>query len=134
MTGHRGASRGDRGASEVISVLLMVAVTIVLAAMVGTVILNIVSDVDTSPVAGVSVDADAERNNITVTYTATQKKGTTLTVEVTNVSTGATSSQQLNEVGQTAPFDLSDGTYRVKVVADAPGGEQAVVKDLEVTI
>jgi flagellin-like protein len=49
----------ERGVSEVISVVLMVAVTIILAAMVGTVLLNVVTDVNDNPLAGATTDFDA---------------------------------------------------------------------------
>lgn len=117
----------ERGVSEVISVLLMVSVTIVLAAMVGTVLLNIVSDVESSPVAGASAEFDAENNSIGVVYQANQNPNTNLSVTLYNSSGSDVGTRSLTEVGERAEFTgLSDGEYRVVVVAKV-GSEQSVV-------
>lgn len=131
----RHRSTDDRGVSEVISVLLMVAVTIVLAAMVGTVLLDIVSEVEDNPLAGAAIEFEDEDDEIRVLYTVTQKNGTTLDVKVINDSTGdeiAGSPKTIPEVGDSVTFDTSDGlangrSYTVRIVAKAPGGKEAVV-------
>ena len=128
----------ERGASEVISVLLMVAVTIVLAAMVGSVLLDVVGDVDDNPMAGASVTFDEAADEIRVVYTATQKSGTTLDVKVIDRDTDgevAGSPKTISDVGESRTFDsasdgLADGgDYTVRIVAKAPGGKRAVVFD-----
>lgn len=126
-----------RAVSEVISVLFMVAVTIVLAAMVGSVLLNVLGDVDDNPLAGASVTFNSEGDEIRVVYTATQEKGTTLEVMVIDESTDSEvtgSPKTVGEVGESARFNESDGLsdgfdYTVRIVAEAPGGQQAVVDE-----
>jgi FlaG/FlaF family flagellin (archaellin) len=112
----------------------MVAVSIVLAAMVGSVLLNIVGSVDESPLAGAQVEFDHEADEIQVVYTATQQKGTTIDVNVLDVDDVELCSQTIPEVGDDATFTagncpgVSDGgEYSVRVVASAPDGTQAVV-------
>ena len=131
----RMATSSERAASEVISVLLMVAVTIVLAAMVGSVMLNIVGDVDDNPIAGAQVEFDGQQNEVRVVYTATQKKGTTLDVKVLDAGGTEQCTSSIGEVGDEVnlPGDapscssLPDGDYTVRVTATAPDGRQAVV-------
>lgn len=126
----------ERGASEVISVLFMVSVTIVLAAMVGSLLLDVVGDVDENPLAGASVDFDGEADEVTVVYTVTQENGTTLDVKIIDENTDSeVCSKSIPEVGDSATFtsggpcNLTSGThYVVRIVATAPDGKQAVVQ------
>lgn len=128
---------GERGVSEVISTLLMVAVAIVLAAMVGSVMLDVLGDVDDDPIAGASVDFDDEDDRIRVVYTATQKEGTTLAVKVFEGGTDSDisgSPKTIAEVGESRTFDATDGLvdgsgYTVRVVAKAPDGKRAVISE-----
>jgi len=53
----------DRGVSPVIGVILMVAITVILAAVIGTFVLNLGGSVSQNATAGVSVD----NGNVTVT-------------------------------------------------------------------
>ncbi|WP_193308866.1 type IV pilin [Halorubrum halophilum] len=46
----------DRGVSPVIGVILMVAITVILAAVIGTFVLGLGESVETNPTAGISVD------------------------------------------------------------------------------
>jgi len=94
-----GQRRDDRGVSEVIAVVLMVAVTIVLAALVGTVILDIVAGVDRTPIAGAGVEFDAANDSIGVTYQATQNDGTTLTVRVYDDTNTEVANETMTDVG-----------------------------------
>lgn len=139
MESGRDGGADNRAVSEVISVVLMVAVTIVLAAMVGTVLLNIVSGVDKDPLAGATIKADAANDAITVTFTATQNQGTEIDISVIDTSTGAeVASDTLPDVGDTRTFDSGDGlsdgnTYRVLITARADG-KSAVINDVEKSI
>lgn len=133
----RHRSETDRGVSEVIAVLLMVAVTIVLAAMVGSVLLGVVTDVEDNPIAGASVTFDGESDEIRVVFAAAQKSGTTIDVKVIDESTDSEisgSPKSITDVGEARTFDSSDGLsnggeYTVRIVAKAPDGKQAVVME-----
>ena len=48
----------DRGVSPVIGVILMVAITVILAAVIGSFVLGIGGDVEATPTASISVDYD----------------------------------------------------------------------------
>ena len=47
---------GDRGVSPVIGVILMVAITVILAAVIGSFVLGIGGDVEAAPQASLSID------------------------------------------------------------------------------
>jgi flagellin-like protein len=122
------SGRDDRGVSEVIAVVVLVAVTIVLAALAGTVILDIVAGTDRDPVAGAGIEFD---DSVRVTYQAVQSDGTTLTVRVYNSSTAQVASEPLDDVGDAVAISLTDGErYRVLIVADT-GEKTAVVNDVD---
>lgn len=60
---------GGRGVSPVIGVVLMVAVTVVLGAVVGTFVLELGQDVGAAgPSASLRVSADPATNNLTITH------------------------------------------------------------------
>lgn len=142
MAGQRRDDRGvggdERGVSEVIAVVLMVAVTIVLAALVGTVILDIVAGVDRTPIAGAGVEFDAQNDSIGVTYQAAHDEAaTTLEVRVYNGSGDEVATEGLTDVGDTVSIsngNITDSNrYRVVVVADG-AEKKAVVTDVDGTL
>jgi flagellin-like protein len=124
----------ERGVSEVLSVLLMVSVTIVLAAMVGSVMLNIVGGVDDNPVAGATITFDSASEEITVVYTATQDEDTTLDVRVLEDGTERCN-EPIAAVGGEVTFptgagcSLDSGEYTVRVIAETSEGDRAVVQE-----
>jgi len=58
----------DRAVSPVIGVILMVAITVILAAVIGTFVLGLGDSLGGSPIAGVTVDGD-NSTDVTVTLT-----------------------------------------------------------------
>ena len=59
----------DRAVSPVIGVILMVAITVILAAVIGTFVLGLGDQLgDNQPTAQLSVDIDYENNNITIEH------------------------------------------------------------------
>jgi FlaG/FlaF family flagellin (archaellin) len=118
----------DRAASQVIATMLMVSVTVIMAAMVGATFLTVASGVDTAGAAGVTVDSDAEADTITVTFVSSQHIGVELEVTVDPEGGGSELVQSVNEVGDDASFSLSDGRYKVTVVA-VDDGKRRVVHD-----
>lgn len=134
MRCRRGTAR-ERGASEVLSVLLMVSVTIVLAAMVGSVMLNVVGDVDDNPVAGATITFDGADQEITVVYTASQDRDTTLEVKVLDDDGNTECTDHIGAVGEEVTFPtgagctLDPGEYTVRVIAETSDGDRAVVQE-----
>jgi flagellin-like protein len=61
----------DEAVSPVIGVILMVAITVILAAVIGTFVLNLGDDVQANPTAGVSVDG----SDVTVTSLGPSTEG-----------------------------------------------------------
>jgi len=57
----------ERAVSPVIGVILMVAITVILAAVIGTFVLGLGDSVNTSATAGVSVDTSGATPSVTVT-------------------------------------------------------------------
>lgn len=75
----------DRAVSPVIGVILMVAITVILAAVIGTFVLGLGDDLqDDQPTASFDFDYDTTNDNVTVTHTGGDTiDGTTDTVTVT---------------------------------------------------
>lgn len=82
----------DRAVSPVIGVILMVAVTVILAAVVSTLVLGLGGDVKATPQASFSFDNDGS-NTVTVTHTG----GADLAISEVNVT------------GASTPFDWDSG-------------------------
>lgn len=131
----------ERGASEVLSVLLMVSVTIVLAAMVGSVMLNVVGEVGDDPIAGTTIEFSSDTDEIDVVFTATQEKDTEVEVRVIDTNCKAT----IPEVGEDVQFKLQsasgpnnclpgEGDYTVRVVAKSTDGGRVVVQERDGSI
>lgn len=56
---HTQLSTDDRAVSPVIGVILMVAITVILAAVIGTFVLGIGSDIEAAPSASISIDGNS---------------------------------------------------------------------------
>jgi len=114
----------DRGVSPVIGVILMVAVTVVLAAVVGTFVLDLgqAAGGDT-PSASLRVTVDAPENNLTITHSGGDGllDGRTR-IAVTNETDGA---EVAFEPGPTD--DVFSVGERVVVNVTAPGGGPATL-------
>jgi len=65
---HNSLTADDRGVSPVIGVILMVAITVILAAVIGTFVLGLGDQIGGSATAGVTVEGD-NSTNVTVTLT-----------------------------------------------------------------
>ncbi|MDB9251860.1 type IV pilin N-terminal domain-containing protein [Halorubrum ezzemoulense] len=122
----------DRGVSPVIGVILMVAITVILAAVIGTFVLGLGDQIGGSATAGVTVDGD-ETGNVSVTLTNT---GTASYVNVVDSSTGSNASTTgaaslpLDSTGKTVYFGDS-GEYNI--VAVGPNGEESVIRSFTVS-
>ena len=73
MTGKRTSPNEDeRAVSPVIGVILMVAITVILAAVIGTFVLDLGNDVGENVQAGASVSFDNSNDEFSVTWTSNQ--------------------------------------------------------------
>lgn len=117
----------------------MVSVTIVLAAMVGSVMLNIVGGVDDNPVAGATITFDGDAQEITVVFTAAQNEDTSLDVKILEDGTNRCV-KSLSAVGDErkfgtgTPCNLGSGEYTVRVIAVTGAGDRAVVQEKDGSI
>ena len=116
----------DRGVSPVIGVILMVAITVILAAVIGSFVLGIGGDQETTPSATFELDADSEADNVTLRKTSGQDLAVDdLTVIVENTSDDDVIRYELAEDGDVDTFRTADtGTANV-----TDGGEEFVLQD-----
>ena len=108
MTGKRTISDEDeRAVSPVIGVILMVAITVILAAVIGTFVLDLGNDIGENVQAGASVSADSGDDELTITWTSNQNAD----FLEANVSSPVGVDATLNDVG--AKVILSPTSQRV---------------------
>lgn len=125
-----GSPHDDRGVSEVIGVILLVAVATILAAVVGAYLLGIVEDVNANANAGVTVVEDSVANEVTVTWIEGSKPEY-LVLEAsgaTNANTTANWSDNglLSNVSESETFSAG-GNDEVRIVVTAVDGEESTV-------
>lgn len=112
----------DRAASPVIAVLLMVAITVILAATIGTFALDFSDDVDTNPQASVLFDEDG--NDVEVMVEAIQRADS---LEIT----GDCGTKSLTaEVGQSETVTCNNPGDMVRVTATYQG-HTVTIKEYE---
>ncbi|WP_338737596.1 type IV pilin N-terminal domain-containing protein [Haloplanus salilacus] len=118
----------DRAVSPVIGVILMVAITVILAAVIGTFVLGLGNQVqDTAPQATFSFDF--EENTGTYNVTATHDGGDTFTSENTNslnLSASGESDQAFDlsvSAGDSESIDSVDSETTVRVIWTSPNGD-----------
>ena len=113
----------ERAVSPVIGVILMVAITVILAAVIGTFVLGLGDSLGQNANAGVSVDKNATNSSATVTLV---DKGN---VESVNVTSG-TNSSTLNNVGESVTVGF-DGEKDMQVIGVLPDGTETVIRTIE---
>ena len=123
-------NKDERGVSPVIGVILMVAITVILAAVIGTFVLGLGDQIGGSATAGVTVDGD-NTTDVTITLTNT---GTADRVTVRDSNGDALSPAiTLNKTGATGKVNTtahSTGDYTI--VAIGPEGEESVLRSFTV--
>ena len=119
---------GRRAVSPVIGVILMVAITVILAAVIGTFVLDLGQNIESDPTAGVSADVDTANDDFTITYVSS---GSAETVEVS----GGEASTELNSVGdQASKSDLDAETESDELLIVAiEGNNEAVIQTVDVS-
>ena len=121
----------DRAVSPVIGVILMVAITVILAAVIGTFVLGLGDQIGGSATAGVTVDGD-NTSEATVTLT---NLGTADEVDIvyadngTSVGTDLSVNVPMNTTGTSVTIS-TEGEYNV--VASSNNGE-SVLRSFSVT-
>lgn len=101
----------------------MVAITVILAAVIGTFVLGLGEGIQSEVNAGVTIDGTDQSSERTVTYTA---KGTSTSIDI-RLSNGT--SVTLNNVGESQGISLT-GTH--SVVAKNDDGGETVIRTFEV--
>jgi flagellin-like protein len=127
----------DRAVSPVIGVILMVAITVILAAVIGTFVLGLGDSLGGSATAGVTVDGD-NTTDVTVTLT---NLGTAESVKIVYAANGTSVSGNLgagalpmNRTGASVTLNNSSGLggQNYNIVAAGPNGEQSVLRSFRV--
>ena len=122
------ADGDERAVSPVIGVILMVAITVILAAVIGAFVIGIGEDQEVQPTASFDVDFDSDQ--ITVTHstgdTISDPDGIDIVIEgedeewigdgdITSISSGNTADifAEEGESSPDLPGDLGDGQYAI---------------------
>jgi len=127
----------DRAVSPVIGVILMVAITVILAAVIGTFVLGLGDSLGGSATAGVTVDGD-NTTDVTVTLT---NLGTAESVKIVYAANGTSvgsgnlgpGALPMNRTGASVTLNNSSlGGQNDNIVAAGPNGEQSVLRSFRV--
>jgi flagellin-like protein len=119
----------DRGVSPVIGVILMVAITVILAAVIGTFVLNLGSSVQQSaPQASMDFDYDTSATTVNITHST----GDSLEEGQVSISESDTTNnltKATDDGTYTAGDEIGYGTYdsgeTIRVVWESSNGENS---------
>ncbi|MFB9804254.1 type IV pilin [Haladaptatus pallidirubidus] len=118
--------------STVIVVILIVAITVILAAVIGTFVMGLGDNLNTNVQAGASIQGDNTDNTITISFASAQESDTVLEVTTTNAGT-SDGEATLSEVGDTITFkdgaadDTSSGSASIDTDAEGLDGNTITV-------
>jgi len=119
----------ERAVSPVIGVILMVAITVILAAVIGTFVLGLGDSVESAPQASFNFDYDSSNSNVTFTHRGgdtINANGTELRINGSEIS-GESNINIDGESGDTFA-DATNGTFQAGqsvVIGRAGGGSIA---------
>lgn len=117
-------SGNDRAVSPVIGVILMVAITVILAAVIGTFVLGLGDSVQQNAQAGVSFEQTAS-GEVTVTLNSMQRADE-INIQPGGSASVTSGSSTLNSVGATATVTgLTDGD-KIIITATYQGQENVI--------
>jgi flagellin-like protein len=109
-------SGNDRAVSPVIGVILMVAITVILAAVIGTFVLGLGDSVQQNVQAGATVEYDSSNDRVTTTFNSNQNADKVYV----NVSRGSdTTSYLMTDVGDTVILDNTGTTFQGAELANS---------------
>jgi len=120
-----GNQTDDRAVSPVIGVILMVAITVILAAVIGAFVLDLGSSQSTNVNAGVSVDKDTANGEVTITV---NDMGNAETIELRNAPG---SPSPLSSVGSSETVSDPGNSGEFSVVAIDNEGNENVIQTVE---
>ena len=117
----------ERGVSPVIGVILMVAITVILAAVIGTMVLGMTDNVGTNAQAGVSFDQSGSGSGVSVDIQVTSMgNAESLDVSFNPSGVGSSSTGDLSGVGSIKTInDLSTGN-KITVTATVDGSSNVI--------
>jgi len=93
----------DRGVSPVIGVILMVAITVILAAVIGTFVLGLGDSLEQAPQAQLDAELNSTSNNVTLSHSG----GDAIRVGDLTVNIGSNTGNDL-EASNTGDFSAND--------------------------
>lgn len=109
----------------------MVAITVILAAVIAGVVLDVGQSAGDPPVnAAASIEFDDDDNSVLVTMDARDESSTELNVKVENTDADETKEGTISELGGTAEFDADDigdtwaDGHEVRVTVTAVNGDR----------
>lgn len=124
----------ERGVSPVIGVILMVAITVILAAVIASFVLGFGDSVSQNVQAGADV-TEKDDGNVTVTWIS---EGNAQSLNVTQDGTNTAfvdGEKNMTAVGQSVEIETTaTETITVTVVAVGEGGSKTVITQEEVTV
>ncbi len=132
----------DRAVSPVIGVILMVAITVILAAVIASFVLGLGQNQEVAPTSTFDFNYDADENNVTVTHTGGDNvrndsvaiRGTSLTnnnrgwydTSLSSQYRGTNSTEidgkKAITSGDSAVVQVGGGDYVIRVVWESPTG------------
>ena len=114
----------ERAVSPVIGVILMVAITVILAAVIGTFVLGLGENVQTSPQAKFNFDYDESNSALTITHDG----GDAVQSDEMKIVGGDNDLTWTTSVGQSDSYEVTAGNSTT--INDAnPGSESPVAAD-----
>ncbi|WP_254537649.1 type IV pilin [Halomarina litorea] len=121
----------ERAVSPVIGVILMVAITVILAAVIGTFVLGLGDNVQSNVNAGANINFDDANNAVDVTWT-TKGTASKLQVVVEDIDGGSSTvnsgSTTLNDVGQVHSFSAEDTDELRVTITAIKDGQKTVIQ------
>jgi len=126
----------DRAVSPVIGVILMVAITVILAAVIGSFVLGIGGQQEAAPQASITIAENTSNGNITISHRGGDAFTTSNTASL-NVSNSTESENILDssyvgsdgtfEAGDTIEVDNVTATGQVDVIWTGPQGSTQII-------
>jgi flagellin-like protein len=129
----------ERGVSPVIGVILMVAITVILAAVIASFVLGFGDSVSENVQAGADIDQTDDGNGSVTWISEGNAQDLNITVDnssaVIDMGGVSTTSTQLGEVGDTVKIkSSSEETVTVTVTAIGSGGAKTVVTQEDIDV
>lgn len=126
--------RSDDAVSPVIGIILMVAVTVILAAVIGTFVLNLGGGIEEDVQASATVNPNLNDDEISITWTANQNADY-LTVGGPVTDRCGSGGTKITGVGGSTTWDgCGDIEVRVTITAATDEGARTVIVDRKVDL